>query len=108
MIVWSRIIVCVLVQAIIQNPLLNDYVKRRNRGWAVGFQRLGYTIGEILSFVLIALEFHKKEGAADKVFFTMTGIVFFLGLFTVIFMVKDRKVPRNYTKDENGQVKRYP
>ena len=34
LIVWSRIMVCVLVQAILQNPLLNDYVKRRNRGWA--------------------------------------------------------------------------
>ena len=62
-IVWSRIIVCVLVQAILQNPLLNDYVKRRNRGWASGLQRLGYTIGEILSFVLIALEVHKDEEA---------------------------------------------
>ena len=31
-ILWSRIAVFTLVQAIIQNPLLLDYVKKRNRG----------------------------------------------------------------------------
>ena len=38
----------------------------------------------------------------------MTGIVFFLGIFVVVFMVKDRKVPRNYTKDEDGNIARHP
>lgn len=42
------------------------------------------------------------------VFYTMTGIIFFLGMFVVVFMVKDRKIPRNYTKDEDGEVKRFP
>lgn len=107
-IVWSRIIVCVLVQAILQNPLLNDYVKRRNRGWASGFQRLGYTIGEIVSFIFISLELHKDEEMQDKVFFWMTGIVFFLGIFVVVFMVKDRKIPRTYTKDDKGVKRRHP
>ena len=83
-------------------------MKRRNRGWASGFQRLGYTIGEILSFILIALEVHKSEAAQDKVFYTMTGLVFFLGIFVVVFMVKDRKIPRNYTEDEDGTTRRFP
>ena len=30
----SRITSCVLVQAIMMNPLLNDYVKKGNHGWA--------------------------------------------------------------------------
>ena len=47
-------------------------------------------------------------GVADTVFFTMTGIVLFFGVFVVIFMVRDRKIPRNYTKDEKGQIRRYP
>lgn len=38
----------------------------------------------------------------------MTGIVFFLGIFVVVFMVKDRKIPRNYTKDEDGKIARHP
>ena len=100
----SRIVVGTLVQAIIQNPLLNDYVKRRNRGWASGLQQLGYTIGEIFSFALIALEIHKDPAAADKIYYSMISIIFVLGLFIVIFAVRDRKVPRNYTKDEKGQV----
>ena len=41
-------------------------------------------------------------------FFTMTGIVFFMGILVVVFMVKNRKIPRNYTKDEKGHIKRHP
>ena len=38
----------------------------------------------------------------------MTGIVFFLGIFVVVFMVKDRKIPRTYTENEKGEVRRHP
>lgn len=33
----SRIVSCCLVQAIMQNPLLNDYIKKGNHGWAHAF-----------------------------------------------------------------------
>lgn len=46
--------------------------------------------------------------AADKIYYSMISIIFVLGLFIVIFAVRDRKVPRNYTKDEKGQVARFP
>ena len=36
----SRISSCVLVQAIMQNPLLSDYVKKGDHGWAQSFQKL--------------------------------------------------------------------
>ena len=51
---------------------------------------------------MIALEVYKDEETSDKIYYYTIGIVFFLGLFVVIFMVKDRKVPRNYTVDEDG------
>ena len=31
-----------------------------------------------------------------------------MGIFVVVTMVKERKVPRNYTKDEKGEIKRHP
>ena len=105
---YCRISVCILVQAILQNPLLNDYIKRRNRGWANGFQRLGYTIGEILSFLLLALEVHEDEHAQDVIYYIMTALVLVLGLFVSCFLVKDRKIPRNYVKNEEGEVVRHP
>ena len=51
---------------------------------------MGYTIGEILSFILIEMEVQKNEAAQDTVFYTMTGIDLFLGIFVVVFMVKER------------------
>ena len=45
---------------------------------------------------------YKDEAASEKIFFITIGIVFFLGIFVIVFMVKDRKVPRNYTVDEDG------
>ena len=104
----SRVLTVVMVQGIIQNPLLLDYVKRRNRGWANGFQQLGYTIGEIFSFVLIALEVYKDPDTAATIFYVSIGIIFFLGLFVVFFMVKDTVVPRTYVMDKDGKMKRWP
>ena len=49
----GRIVTCVLAQAIMQNPLLMDYVKKQNRGWASAMQFLGKEIGELTAFILI-------------------------------------------------------
>ena len=38
----------------------------------------------------------------------MIALVTVLGLFTSIFLVKDRKVPRNYVADEKGDLRRHP
>ena len=57
---------------------------------------------------MIALEVYKDEEASEKIYYITIGIVFFLGIFVIVFMVKDRKVPRNYTVDEDGQERRYP
>lgn len=51
----SRIASCCLVQAIMQNPLLNDYIKKGNHGWAHAFQKLGFVIGEIIAFVILLI-----------------------------------------------------
>lgn len=58
--------------------------------------------------MLIALEVHKDEEAADKIYFTMIALIFVMGLFIAIFAITDRKVPRDYTKDEKGELRRYP
>ena len=95
----TRICVCVLTQAILQNPLLIDYVKKRNRGWANGWQRLGYTIGEIITQFILYKELHKDKEAQDKIYYTMTGMIIFLGVFVGIFIIKDRTIPRTYVED---------
>ena len=51
---------------------------------------MGFTIGELLSFVMIAMELHKDHEAQDKIFLIMAATVFFLGIFVVYFMIKDR------------------
>lgn len=44
----------------------------------------------------------------EVIYFGITGGILVLGLLVTIFMVKERKVPRNYTLDQTGTVKRYP
>ena len=36
-----------------QNPLLGDYVKKGNHGWAQAFQKLGFVMGEIFAFLIL-------------------------------------------------------
>ena len=92
-----------------QNPLLNDYVKKHNRGWANAMQVLGKELGEIFAFILIYDGFHKDAKNQQYIFFGMTGVVLVAGLLITIFMVKDVKPKRDYVKDEKtGEVKRHP
>ena len=96
--IFSRIMTCVLAQAIMQNPLLNDYVKRHNMGWANAMQVLGKEVGEITAFVLIYKGIHYDKENQQMIFYVMTGLVLVVGLLTTIFLVKETKVERNYVK----------
>ena len=91
-----------------QNPLLNDYVKKHNRGWANAIQVLGREVGEVVAFVLIYEGIHKDAKNQQYIFYGMTGVVLVGGLLITIFMVKDKKPKRDYVKDEQtGEVKRH-
>lgn len=54
------------------------------------------------------MEVHKDEHAQDVIYYTMTGIILFLGVFVAIVLIKERKVPRTYCEDHEGTVKRHP
>ena len=104
----GRIATSVLATAILQNPLLNDYVKKHNRGWANAMQVLGKEIGEVLAFILIYEGIHKDPENQKYIFYGMTGVVFAGGLLITIFMVKDKPPKRDYVQDEKtGEVKRH-
>ena len=49
----GRMITAAIAQCIMQNPLINDYVKKHNRGWASALNTIGKEIGEITAFILI-------------------------------------------------------
>lgn len=90
-----------------QNPLLNDYVKKHNRGWANAMQVMGKEIGEIFAFILIYEGIHKDPDNQKYIFYGMTGFVLVAGLIITIFMVKDKKPKREYIADKaTGEVKR--
>lgn len=91
-----------------QNPLLNDYVKKHNRGWANAMQVLGREVGEVVAFILIYEGIHKDPKNQQYIFYGMTGVVLVAGLLITIFMVKDKKPKRDYVKDEQtGEVMRH-
>ena len=75
-----------------QNPLLNDYVKKQNRGFATSMQKVGETIGEITAFFIMYEGVHYTEEARQKIFFIMTGLVLVCGILVTCLMVRDKKV----------------
>ena len=88
----SRILSCCLVQAIMQNPLLNDYIKKGNHGWAHAFQKLGFILGEALAFIIILFGMDGDQATQDLIFNCVAGGVLVIGLLVSLCMVKDRKV----------------
>ena len=74
------------------NPLLNDYVKKGNHGWAQALQKLGFVIGEIIAFFILLVGVDSDPETQDMIYFTMSGIVLFTGLFVTFCMVKERKI----------------
>ena len=89
-----------------QNPLLNDYIKKGNHGWAHAFQKLGFVIGEIIAFVILLIGVEGDKATQDFVFNCMSWGILIIGLVVSIFMVKDRKVKRNYQTDSEGVLRR--
>ena len=61
--IWSRVITGVIANAIMQNPLLMDYVKKHNRGMASSLQFLGKELGEFMAFYIIyeGLHYNKEN-----------------------------------------------
>ena len=51
MIIGARIIVALGCQTVLQNPLMNDYVKLDSRGKGAGTEKLGYVIGVAIACV---------------------------------------------------------
>ena len=93
----------VMADVIMANPLLNDYVKKESHGWAHAFQQLGSEIGNILAFIA-ALEGLTYDPEYEQViYYGMTGGVLIFGLLTIIFLVKEPKISRVYTLDEQGK-----
>ena len=106
MFILSRITSCVLVQAIMQNPLLNDYVKRGNRGMAGAMQKLGFVLGEILAFVITLVGVEGDRETQDMIYYGMSGGILVVGLFVTLCMVRERKVKRNYAEGSDGVRRR--
>ena len=91
-----------------QNPLINDYVKKHNRGWASALNTIGKEIGEITAFILIYQGIHYDKENQQIIFYVMTGVVFVLGLLITCFLVKEKKVQRNYiVSDDKKKVVRH-
>ena len=104
----GRMITAAIAQCIMQNPLINDYVKKHNRGWASALNTIGKEIGEITAFILIYQGIHYDKENQQIIFYVMTGVVFVLGLLITCFLVKEKKVQRNYiVSDDNKKVVRH-
>ena len=59
----GRVCTAIFAQAVLQNPLLNDYVKKHKRGCGSALQQLGKEIGEIFAFILFYNDYYAdKEG----------------------------------------------
>ena len=50
---FGRILTAVFSQVIMHNPLLNDYIKKHNRGFASAILEIGELIGEIVAFLIL-------------------------------------------------------
>ena len=81
----TRIMTSVIAQGIMSNPLLADYVKKHSQGWAHALQFAGAEIGSFFAFHMAINDLDAKY---EKIlYYSMTGFVLILGLFTVCFLV---------------------
>lgn len=85
-----------------QNPLLNDYIKKGNHGWAHAFQKVGFIMGEVIAFLILLMGMDSDKDTADLIFNLVAGGVLVVGLLVSVFMVKDKKVRRKYSKKVDG------
>lgn len=51
--IFLRVLLQCTIVPILMNPFINDYVKVRNRGQAMGMQQMGLTVGNLLSIAVL-------------------------------------------------------
>ena len=91
----ARIIIAIACQTILQNPLLNDYVKSNSRGKGAAIEKFGYVLGAFLALVLFV---------ANIEFIIVAAMALILGL-ACTFWTKQRRVSRDYV-EYAAEVKR--
>ena len=64
-------------------------------------------IGEIFAFLILLVGSDADKKMQDRIYYGVSGGILVVGLFVSIFMVKNRKVKRNYVKDSQGVVRRH-
>ena len=59
-----------------------------------------------MAFYLSYKGVHWSKENQSIIFFTMSGVVLGVGLFTAIFLVKDKPIQRDYICDKDGKCER--
>ena len=89
MYLYGRIATAVFSTTIMANPLLNDYVKKHNRGIGASMQKVGELLGEITAFCILYNGIHYEEESRRIIFFTVGALVFVFGLIVSRLMVRE-------------------
>jgi MFS family permease len=77
-----RVVLQCTIVPVLMNPLINDYVKVRSRGVAMGMQQQGVTLGNIIS---IAGLYTATSIISPYYGFTICAMVLFLGIAGIYF-----------------------
>jgi len=96
----------IMAEVIMQNPLLNDYVKKHKRGCGAALQELGKELGQIMAFVAFYTEYQYSEDGKSTIFFGYSIAIFVIGLLVCFLLVKEPVIKRDYKKEKNGKLVR--
>ena len=100
----GRVCTAIFAQAVLQNPLLNDYVKKHKRGCGSALQQLGKEIGEIFAFILFYNDYYADKEGQDAIFYSVGAAILIVGLFLTLLLIKEPNIKRDYKKDKDGNL----
>ena len=104
--IGARVAVAICCQTILQNPLMNDYVKCDSRGRGAGIEKFGYVIGVAVAFyaftfipLIDRLEASFETEGVDFMVVILVAVV--CGIFCTC-VTTYRRVSRNYVVYTTG------
>ena len=96
----------VMSGVIMQNPLLNDYVKKHKRGCGAALQEYGKQFGEIIAFAAFYSDYYLTDDGEKVIFYTVGGGILVIGLLVAFVLVREPEIKRDYKKDKDGKLTR--
>lgn len=96
----------VMSGVIMQNPLLNDYVKKHKRGCGAALQEYGKLFGQIISFIAFYSDYYLTEGGKAVIFYSVSGGTLVIGLLVCFVLLREPEIKRDYKKEKDGKLTR--